>query len=203
MRQRNPMLLVPLFAAAAAIVYLMLVAPCGDGLRKDRAALLKLRGDVTKRTMDIKNRSAVEERIAKTESDIEDFSRLQLQPLLESYAMRAKSIVGGFAAQAGLLDVEFSERPARALPVLAGRPVPAALHARRPVLISCYGDYAAIVSFILRVEKELPHVALGGLRIQPGGGQDPEIQRAEIVLEWPAKGAEKPNPAQTGAAKKK
>lgn len=198
MKQRNPMILVPLFAAAAAVVYLMLVRPYAEQISKDRETLLRLRDDVTKRSIDIKSKSAIEERIANTDEELRAFAKFQLEPLLESYAMRAKSIVGEFAAQAGLVDAEFSEHPVRALPVLPGKPVPSALHARCPVQISCYGDYAAIASFILRVEKELPHVALGALRLQPGG-QDPAVQRAEIVLEWPVKGAEIPV---NGAVKK-
>lgn len=191
MKQRNPMALVPLFAAATAAVYLALVQPCADRLRRERQTLVDLRDEVAKRKTGIQNKSVVEERTRQVESELGAFAALQLEPLLESYAMRAKSLVGEFAADAGLVDAEFSDRPVRALPVMPGKPVPSVLHARRPVLVSCYGDYAAIVSFILRVERDLPHVSLGGLRIQPGGGQDPGLQRAEIVLEWPAKGAER------------
>ena len=191
MKQRSPMILLPLFVAAALGVYFALVQPCSARLGKDRKALDALRSEVSRRKLVIQGKAEVESRMKQAEEEIARFSRLQLEPLLESYAMRAKSIVGAFAAEAGLVDAEFSDRPVRALPVLPGRPVPAALHARRSVMVSCYGDYAAIVSFILRVERDLPHVTLGGLRIQPGGGQDPSLQRAEIVLEWPAKGAEK------------
>ena len=153
--------------------------------------LVGLRSEVAKRHIDIQSKSAIEERTRKLEAELGGFAALQLEPLLESFAMRAKSIVGEMAAEAGLVDAEFSDRPVRALPVMPGKTVPAALHARRPVLISCLGDYAAIASFILCVERDLPHVTLGGLRIQPGDGQNPELQRAEIVLEWPAKGAER------------
>lgn len=191
MKQRNPMILVPLFAAATAAVYLALVQPLANRLRKERVTLGDLRKEVATRKIDILNKSAIEGRTRQIEVELDGFAALQLEPLLESFAMRAKSIVGEMAAEAGLVDAEFSDRPIRALPVIPGKAVPAALHARRPVLISCFGDYAAIVSFILRVERDLPHVALGGLRILPGGGQDPELQRAEIILEWPAKGAER------------
>ena len=191
MKPRNPMILVPLFAAATAAVYLALVQPLANRLHKERAKLGDLRKEVAARKIGILNKSAIEERTRQVESELDGFAALQLEPLLESFAMRAKSIVGEMAAEAGLVDAEFSDRPVRALPVMPGKTVPTALHARRPVLISCYGDYPAIVSFILRVERDLPHVALGALRIQPGGGQNPELQRAEIVLEWPAKGAEK------------
>ena len=191
MKSRNPMILVPLFAAATAAIYLALVQPLANRLRKERATLVDLRSEVAKRTIEIQSQSAIEERTRQVEAELDGFAALRLEPLLESFAMRAKSIVGEMAAEAGLVDAEFSDHPVRALPVMPGKAVPAALHARRPVLISCFGDYAAIISFILRVERDLPHVALGGLRIQPGDGQNPELQRAEIVLEWPAKGAER------------
>ena len=191
MKSRNPMILVPLFVAVTVAVYLTLVQPCVKQLTRDGAALVDLRAEVSRRKVDIQNRAAIEGRTRQARAEIEKFAELQLEPLLESYAMRAKSIVGEMAAEAGLVDAEFLDCPVRALPVLPGKPVPTGLHARRLVQVSCFGDYAAIVSFILRVERDLPHVALGGLRIQPGGGQDPSLQRAEIVLEWPAKGAEK------------
>ena len=191
MKSRNPMILVPLFVAATAAVYLALVQPCAKRLSQDRQTLADLRSEMSRRTIDIQSEAMIKERTEKVVAEIDGFASLQLEPLLESYAMRAKSIVDLLAKEAGLVDVEFSDRPLRALPVVPGKPVPSSLHARRPVLLSCYGDYAAIVSFILRVERDLPHVALGGLRIFPGGGQDPELQRAEIVLEWPAKGAKK------------
>ena len=191
MTLRNPMLRLPLYLAAAAVVYLALVNPGLERLRKDRAVLQKLRGEVFQRNLDIASKSVIEERIARSEAEIGAFSKLQLEPLLESYAMRAKSLIGDFAAQAGIVDAEFAERPVRALPVLPGSPVPEALHARCPVAVSCLGDYAAIASFIWRVERELPHVALEALRIQPSGGMDPQVQRAEIVFEWPVKGAER------------
>lgn len=191
MKQRSPMMLVPLFAAATLAVYFALVQPHSKQLWRERKALAELRSEVSKRKIDIQSQTVVEDRTKQVEKELGAFASLQLEPLLESYAMRAKSIVGTFAVEAGLVDAEFSDRSVRALPVLPGKAVPAALHARRPVLISCFGDYAAIVSFILRVEREFPHVALGGLRITPGGAQDIGLQRAEIVLEWPAKGAER------------
>ena len=60
---------------------------------------------------------------------------------------------------------------------------------------------AEIASFLLRVEKLLPHVALQALQIK--AQKDPEAQSAEIVLEWPAKGElSVPTPPQKGGAKK-
>lgn len=190
MKQRNPMILVPLFAAASALVYMMLVKPCAEQLEKDRASLAGLRGQVNKQAIEISSKVGIQERTVEVERRLAQLGEQQIEPLLESYAMRAKAIVGPLAAQAGLVDAEFSDRPPLALPVLPGSAVPPGLHSRLPVVISCLGDYPAIVSFILRVERDLPYVALGALRIVPGGASE-ELQRAEITLEWPMKGAGK------------
>lgn len=190
MKQRNPMILVPLFALAAAAVYLALVRPCLDQIGRDRTVQDDLRAKSRNRMLELRSGAGIQKRISDTDAEIKRLEEFQLAPLLGSYAMRAKSIVEDFAVEAGLVDAEFSDRSMLALPVLPGKPVPEKLHARRPVAIACRGDYPAIVSFILRVERELPHVAVGALRITPDL-QNPDLQRAEIVLEWPAKGAEK------------
>lgn len=183
----NPLVLVPVFLVAALVAYLMLVEPCGAQVQKDRAALQGLRSEVSKRQVAIQTEPTYESRLGAVKQEIASFEPLYLEPLLESYAMRAKSLVGDFAEAAGLKNVEFAERSVLPLPVLPGSPVPSSLHARRSILVTCNGDYAAIVSFILRVEHEFKHVALGGVRVLPMGGAE-RLLRAEIVLEWPTKG---------------
>lgn len=190
MKSRNPILLAPIFLAATLAAYLALVMPTSGRLAKLGREQVDLRKKVQTVNIDLASKGDVERRIDKVKAELADFSALQLEPLLESYAMRAKALVGTMAEEAGLLDAEFSDLPPRALPVLPKEPRPARLHARLPIMIACAGDYAAIVSFILRVERELPHVALGGLKITPGMPTQPEIQRAEIVLEWPIDGKE-------------
>lgn len=185
MKKRNPLIMVPIFAAVAAAVYLMLVAPCSarlDGCRRD---LVSLRARRDAMGIGISSRDDLEANLAQTGEKIAALSSRQLEPLLGSYAMRAKAVVGDLAAQAGLLDAEFSDRAVLALPVLPGSAVPPVLHARRLVAITCRGDYAAIVSFIMRVERDFPHIGLSALRISPVAGS-PGVQQAEIVLEWPA-----------------
>jgi len=81
--------------------------------------------------------------------------------------------------------VDYSELPTRALPVPT--PVPKQLYLRRPIKASCIGSYAAMVSFVMRVEKELPYVAVQSFRMDVQ--QDPNVQRGDIVFEWLAKGA--------------
>ena len=186
-RQRNPMMLVPLFAIAAAMVYMLLVQPSLEKLANGRKTLHDLRRQSEAMHTDLRIADSVRRRMDDIEAELGQWRTRQIAPLLESYAMRAKSVVGDLATQAGLQDVEFSDRLPLALPVPQGGPVPPELHSRLPIAISCRGAYAAIVSFIMRVERDLPYVALESLRVVPGG-QDPASQRAEIVLEWLVKG---------------
>lgn len=189
-KERNFMWTFPLFALGALAIYFMLITPTIEKLTETQNTLTQLRSEVDQRAIKTAGREDVARRVEKTESEIASRGEMELEPLLESYAMRAKSFVGDFATEAGLTDVEFSENLKLMLPVMPGKPVPANLHARRLVTISCLGDYAAIVSFILRVEHELPHVSLGALHIT-SEMQNFDMQRAQIVLEWPAKGGEK------------
>ena len=113
------------------------------------------------------------------------YEEAMLTPLLESWAMRAKSKLDVFAAEAGLKNVDYTELPVRALPVPS--PLPRQLYARRPIKASCRGSYAEIVSFLMRVEKELPYVSMQSFLLDVQ--QDPEMQRGDIVFEWLVKGA--------------
>ena len=111
--------------------------------------------------------------------------------------MRAKSKLDPLAADVGLKVVDYAEMPVRALPLppLA----PRQLYARRPIRVMARGSYAEIASFILRVEKMLPYVSLQALSIK--AQKTPETQSAEIVLEWPVKGALS-TPAAPGGVKR-
>ena len=107
-----------------------------------------------------------------------------LVPLLESYAMRAKSLLDPLALGAGLDDVTYSDEPFRALPLPT--PKPRQLHTRVAVKLTATGSYQQAVSFILRLEKEMPLVSLQQLDIT--ARSTPETQSVSMVLEWPAKG---------------
>jgi len=187
MIKRNPLILVPIFLACAAILYGLMIVPTAERIQKNRQSADQLRQDSRRRAEDIRDRADVERKLAAVNDELDRFAKLHLEPLLESYAMRAKGLVDGLAVQAGLTDVSYVECSPLALPVLPGAPLPAALHCRRLVKVSCQGDYAAIVSFILMVEEGLPHVVVSGLRIE-SSGNGPEVLAAEVLLEWPAKG---------------
>ena len=109
-----------------------------------------------------------------------------LEPLLGSYAMRARELLDPFARDLDLQLVfdNYAELPVRLLP-LPPQPSPQ-LYARKPIRLTCKGSYAAIVSFILRVEEKMPLVALESFSFKVQ--KDPDNQLATIVLEWPING---------------
>ena len=148
---------------------------------------------------DLKDSARVKGLLAEIDEAQKPYLDALLTPLLESWAMRAKSLLDPIAADVGLNIVDYSEQPVRALPLPT--PPPRQLFARHPIRVVCRGSYAEIASFVLRVEKLLPHVALQALQIKVQ--KEPEEQAAELVLEWPAKGElSVPAPPSGGGAKK-
>ena len=83
-----------------------------------------------------------------------------------------------------LEDLENALKPFRAPPLPT--PMPRQLHTRAAVKLTATGSYQQAVSFLLRVEKELPLVSLQQLDIT--ARQNPRSQSISLVLEWPAKG---------------
>lgn len=172
-------------AGVAAVIYLFAVQPCQDSIAKVRRELDTLQGQQRVTERDLKDSPRVKSMLSEIETARKPFMDALLTPLLESWAMRAKSKLDPLAADVGLKVVDYAELPVRALPLPS--PVPRQLYARRPIRVSAQGTYAEIASFILRVEKMLPYVSLQALSIKVQ--RTPETQSAEMVFEWPAKGA--------------
>ena len=172
-------------AGVAVVLYLFAVQPCQDTLAKDRRELDSLDGQLHVTTRDLKDSPRVKNMLAEIEAARQPFMDALLTPLLGSWAMRAKSMLDPLAADVGLKVTDYAELPVRALPL--PKPTPRQLYARRPIRVTAHGSYAEIASFILRVEKKLPYVSLQALNIKVQ--RTPEVQLAEIVFEWPAKGA--------------
>jgi Tfp pilus assembly protein PilO len=107
-------------------------------------------------------------------------------------------LLAPLADDSGVSIVNYGQLTDRRLPL----PVPLSpqLYTRQPIRMTCTGSYAAIVSFILRVEKKLPLVALEALSIKPQKEQ-PDIQTANIILEWPIKGENTADTAKGGVKK--
>ena len=172
-------------AGVAVILYLFAVQPCQDSIAKAKRELDSLEGQLRVTTRDLRDSSRVKNMLSEIETARQPFMDALLTPLLGSWAMRAKSKLDPLAADVGLKVVDYAEMPVRALPL--PKPMPRQLYARRPIRVTAQGSYAEISSFILRVEKMLPYVSLQALNIKVQ--KMPEAQTAEIVLEWPVKGA--------------
>ncbi|MBO7683579.1 MAG: hypothetical protein J6T51_02510 [Kiritimatiellae bacterium] len=173
------------FGAAAAGIYMFGVQPAEDALAKARREHDE--EDSRLHVVNVNLRGAPENksRLEKLAADLGPFREAMLEPLLGSYAMRAKSMLEPLAFDAGLSNLDYAETPTRALPL--PKPAPRQLHLRRPIRITARGSYMGAISFLMRVEKEHPLVALQSMSITTDA--DPDRQRVEMVFEWPAKGA--------------
>lgn len=178
------------FGAIAVILYMFVVEPYSADLAAARAKLAELQGSHERINRDLRNSDNVKKMIADTEAGLKPFRDEMLTPLLESYAMRAKSLLDPLALGAGLTEIEYSEEPFRALPltkgVVKGRPLQQQLFTRAAIRINAKGSYQAAISFLLRLEKEHPLISLQSLDIT--AQQSPLLQTVKIILEWPAKG---------------
>ena len=197
---KNPFFLSALILAGAAVIYLFAVQPAQMTIDKARRELGSLTDQRRVMERDLKDSARVESMLAEINAAQKPYMDALLTPLLESWAMRAKSLLDPIAADVGLSILDYSEQPVRALPL--PQPPPRQLYARHPIRVVCKGSYAEIASFILRVEKLLPHVTLQALLIK--AQKDPDAQSAELVFEWPAKGEQSvPTPPPAGGGAKK
>ena len=196
---KNPFFLSALILAGAAVIYLFAVQPAQMSIDKAKRELSGLKEQRRIMERDLKDSARVKGVLAEIDAAQKPYLDALLTPLLESWAIRAKSLLDPIAADVGLSIVDYAEQPVRALPLPT--PPPRQLYARHPIRVVCRGSYAEIASFVLRVEKLLPHVALQSLLIK--AQKEPDAQSAELVLEWPAKGElSVPAPPSGGGGKK-
>ena len=173
-----------IFGGAAAVIYMFAVQPAEESLAKARREHDDQEAKLQSVNANLRAAPQNKERLQKLAEGLKPFRDAMLEPLLGSYAMRAKSILEPLAFGAGLSNLDYAEMPTRALPV--PRPVPALLHARRPIRVTAQGSYMGAISFLLRVEKEHPLITLQSFALSTT--TDPERQQIEMVFEWPAKG---------------
>ena len=108
-----------------------------------------------------------------------------IEPLLGSFAMRGKALLDPFAQETGFAIETVKELPL--IPLQVPSPAPLQLYGRQPVEFSGRGSYTQITAFISYAERALPLATLSSLLIL-GQPQNPEIHKALITFEWPAKG---------------
>ena len=186
--------------AVAVVLYMFCVEPCQSSLEKAKKEHEDLKGQQASVTRDLKGADQLKSRLDAIKADRQKYLNGLLEPLLESYAMRAKSLLDPLAADVGLTIGDYAEMPVRKLPL--PKPQAPQLYARKPIRLTCTGSYATIISFLLRVEEKLPLVSLEAFSLKTQ--KDPDKQSATIVFEWPIKGentAAAAKPAKGGAKK--
>ena len=183
--------------AVAVVLYMFCVEPCQTSLRKAKAELAERRDQRAQMVRDLKGAGHVKERLESIQAKSQPFHDGLLKPMLESYAMRAKSLLDPLAEDVGLSVGDYAELPERRLPL--PKPQSPQLYARKPIRLTCTGSYARIVSFIMRVEEKLPLVSLEAFSLKTQ--KDPDNQAATIVLEWPIKGENTAAAAKGGVKK--
>lgn len=188
------------FGAMAIIIYMFCVQPAQTSLARARQNLETLQMQQGGTERDLKGAGQLKERLAQLEAARQPWQDGLLTPLLASYAMRAKSILDPVAAESGLVVTDYAELPKRLLPL--PKPTAPQLYARQPVRLSCRGSYAAIISFMMRVEKTLPLVSVQSFSLK-AQQQNHDTQLATLVLEWPVLGVNTAaqQPANGGARK--
>jgi hypothetical protein len=181
---RRSFIVTVVLACMATVIYLFCVQPCDSQLAQARRNLADLQERQSRMNGDLRSADTVKKDLDDLESALKPFRDAMLVPLLESYSMRAKSILDPLAIGAGLEELQYSDEPFRALPLT--KPMPRQLHTRAAVKLTATGSYQQAVSFLLRLEKELPLVSLQRLDIT--ATTTPGSQSLSFIFEWPAKG---------------
>jgi len=183
----NPSAVALLLLVLSIVAYVGVVTPMSGALLKERTKLSDEEIKLAAVEMTITQHSDIKERIVRLEKENEENRSTLMSPMLNSFGMRAKSLIDAQAVESGLLNVEYGEGAFRALPVPKER-IPQNRTARQTVMVKAEGDYAAIVSFLLRIEKELPLMTVQSLSIKPPKTGSPDRQEMELALEWPCEG---------------
>lgn len=183
--------------AVAVVLYMFCVEPSQTSLQKAKAELVALQDKRAQMVRDLKGASQVKDRLDAVKAERQVYLDGLLEPLLESYAMRAKALLDPLADDVGLSVGDYAELPVRRLPL--PKPQSPQLYARKPIRLTCTGSYPTIISFLLRVEQKLPLVSLEAFSLNTQ--KDPDKQSATIVLEWPVKGENTAAAAKGGVKK--
>lgn len=172
------------FGAAAAVAYMFCVQPAQTSLSRAKQELENLQQRQGAALRDIRGAQQFKARLEELERARKPYAEGLLTPVLESYAMGARARLDKTAEESGLRITDYVELPKRLLPL--PKPQAPQLYARQPVRLTCRGSYAAIVSFVMRVEKVHPLVSLQAFSLK--ARQNPDEQDATLVLEWPVLG---------------
>jgi len=185
----NPPLIALLIFLATIAIYMTVVSPLSSALFKNRAALTEDELRLSAMQLGVTTQADVKNRIAELEATNALRRATWISPMLNSYAMRAKSFLDAMATESGLTGMEYSEGTFRALPVPKTQ-LPDVRTARRSVRMRAMGDYAAMASFLLRAERDLPMMCLQSMSVASpkNGPATADVQEIEMTFEWPYEG---------------
>jgi len=185
----NPLLVALLLVLAAIALYVAVVSPLSDSLFKARENLAKDEANLAAMRSDVMLQPSLKTRIAELEATNRINRACRITPMLNSYPMRVKSLLDAMAVESGFTNIEYSEGTFRALPVPKTQ-LPEMRTARRSVRVKALADYAALVSLLLRIERDLPTVCLQSFSVSPvrTPNASADLQEVNLVLEWPCEG---------------
>ena len=190
--------------AAAVVAYMFCVQPTQTSLARAKGELENVQQLQAIASRDIRGAQQLKSRLAELEEKRRPYDQGLLEPQLGSYAMGAKELVDPVAAESGVQVVDYAELPRRLLPLT--KPQAPQLYARQPVRLTCRGSYAALVSFLLRLEKlaaEVPRLKFVSTEAFTfKAQQNNDRQTATVVLEWPVRGVNTAQQAPKGGVKK-
>ena len=185
--------------AVAVVLYMFCVEPCQSSLAKARKEHEDLKGQQAAMVLDLKGADQLKSRLDALETERKKYLDGLLEPSLGSYGTAAGALLKPIAEDVGLaISVDSVDLPMLRLP-LPPPPLSPQLYARKPIRLTCTGSYMRIISFLQRVEEQLPLVSLEAFSLKTQ--RDPDNQLATIVLEWPIKGENTAAAAQGGAKK--
>ena len=172
-------------ALAAALVFFA-VFPTRTRLKKLGEEIDSMNATLASMHADIANTGQQKAKTAALVAERDAFiASGVLEPLLGSFAMRGKSLLDPFAQESGFVIDTVKELPL--IPLQVPSTVPVQLYGRQPVELSGHGSYTQITAFISCAERSLPLATLSSLLIL-GQPQTPEVHKAIVTFEWPAKG---------------
>ena len=180
---KRSLLVTLIFGAIAATLYFFAIESTEATLAKTRRTLQDRTLKHRTMTANLSRADAVARDLATGAARLAEYEKSMIEPLLESTAMRAKSLIDPLAAGCGLVGMEYEQETPIALPILGA--AAREQYVRCPIKITCRGSYQAAASFIQCVEKRFQLVALETLTIS--AGSDPDLQLVSIILEWPMK----------------
>jgi len=169
---------------AAAIYFL--ICPLRSRVKDSEVGMHEITSNLDKVRSIISTTNDKQQKIANLKKEYAELiAKGVLTPLLNSYAMRAKTLLQPLATQSGLVLEDVRELPP--IPLQQPCPIKGAVHwCRQPIEFSASGSYTQLSTFISHVESELPLAILSSLEVSTQHNL-PEIHKILISFEWPTR----------------